>query len=199
MVLTREEPIEEVSNLIEPFKPIFSSVHADITAKFAFARPARQVIAEHKHPLFSFYNGGVCDFRVELADDLVSSVTEAMGMADMLPGKAGNLAYKMFKKFNLEVENEDIASLSDNLQGTLNSEFINSTFAFWRKVDEMCREIRFNAEYLDAFKGVSGSIKTFFPVSGVATFKMENHASEFWDALSDYLKEKAEEGAADGE
>jgi hypothetical protein len=40
VVLTREEPIEDIQNLVEPFAPMLQSLSADVTCKFAFAKPA---------------------------------------------------------------------------------------------------------------------------------------------------------------
>ncbi len=115
VVCTREEPVEQVTNLVEPFAPVFADLHIDVKASFAFARTLREITQEKKHPLFYYFNGGVGDLAITLDENLVSTVTDTFGMGEELPGKVGKIAYKMFKKLNVEAESDDITTLPETL------------------------------------------------------------------------------------
>ncbi len=97
-------------------------------------QPQETIFAEKKHPLYSFYNGGKADITVTMNDELVETIVDNMGLGEELPGKAGKLAYKFFKKMDLEIATDDLTTLPTAITETMNSEYLNEQFGFWKKV-----------------------------------------------------------------
>ena len=103
----------------------------------------------------------------------------------------GILAYKFLDSANLEIENDDLSTVLDKLADTLNSDFIKQYFDIWNTETSYFRKgfnkIRNLPEGLPNFADIEGPIRTYFPVSGVASVRTENYSEDFWNSVMNWI------------
>ena len=126
LILTRDDPFDLAVMAVQPFSSITADAHVKVRVDGAYPQDAQTIISEKKHPLFLFLCGGYGNIDVELDDNLVQNATEVTGMSALPQGKMGQLAYRMFKSAKITTEADDISTLPQNIQDTLNSDFLTS-------------------------------------------------------------------------
>ena len=187
LILTRDTPFDLAVMAVQPFAGVTANTHVKIRAEGAYPKDAQTVIQEKKHPLFLILCGGHGSVDVELDDSLVQSAAEVTGMSEAPPGKLGSLLYKMFKGASITAESDDISALPQNIQDTLNSDFLTSQFDVWGKASEGLSMMGKIPEILKSLGQVEGDVQVYFPLTDVGALRMTGYSQGFWDALTSLI------------
>lgn len=83
-------------------------MNCNVSATFAFAQPLQKVLSEKHGPLYSIYNGVHGELTINLDPDLVNKISMVTGLDQSPEGQYAHIAYRMFRKVELEVETEDV-------------------------------------------------------------------------------------------
>jgi hypothetical protein len=199
LVLTRSCPIEELTGIAAPAAAILNSSVNSFHGEFAFDKTMQHVTTEKKHPLFYFWNGASADVTVTLNQNLVESVTAVMGMDDQIQGKIPAIAYKFFKKFSFEVETDDISTLPNVIQKTMDSDTLKGYFNFWGETVKAFSEMGKLGKVMTMLSNVEGEINIFFPLADVGALRVKAFSNNFFNTLISYIAECEQKQAAANE
>ena len=108
IILTRQDPIEEMIATIGPFSAITAGLNCTFAGSMAFAQSPAKIFTEKHSPLYSFYNGGTGELTINLDKDLMNAVSSVIPLDTNPKGRLAHIGYRMFSKLELEVETNDV-------------------------------------------------------------------------------------------
>lgn len=189
VVITREEPIEEIAPFLEGFTDVL-----DGDSSFTLTMEADKTASEihgGKNLLFSFHNGvrGSLSLRLSLA-----LMERAFDMGTQFaPVPEPELAKTMlnvFKRYSLNFETFDVESLPDELKEVFSHPMLEKLFNPFR--EEVLGEIKEHLlpilKQCESFSSINGPIKVYFPIKDTLVLKIEANAPGWFDSVNELLE-----------
>jgi len=140
--------------------------------------------------LFSLFNGASGELTINLDKDLVNKISQLTGFDQTAPGQIAHLAYRMFKKFEIEVNTDDVTTLPQNLQDAVNGgDHIKVLLApALMGLKMFSTQLTTLFASLQPIYGIQGTIETYFPITDVGALRLTNYSLDFWSALNSFLQ-----------
>lgn len=189
VILTRSEPIEELTAAVQPFAEMLGGMNNSFEGKFAYKRSATEIITNKHQPLYGIYNGGYAEIKINMDDDLVDKIVEVSGAEDTPPAKIGGMMWKMFKKCSFDVEIDDVESLDQALQDNMNGGEITEVFNVWNEILKHFKHLAKLPEVFSSLGDTDGSLSIYMPISNVGFVKINSQVDGFWDAFTAIIQE----------
>ena len=106
----------------------------------------------------------------------------------MPAGRLAHIAYRMFKKFDLEVDTNDVQTLPTILQSAINGDAIKNVFDFWQKAAQAFKGLNKISDNFPFLGHVQGPIHVYMAVPDVGAVRCTNYSQDFWAAFTSFIQ-----------
>lgn len=94
----------------------------------------------------------------------------------------------MFKKFELEVDTNDVSTLPTLIQSAINGDALKNVFDFWQKAAEAFKVLQQIPENFKVLGHVQGPIHVYMSVTDVGSVRLSNYSQDFWAAFTSFIQ-----------